>query len=85
MDWAKPRTTVYGFWTADALLVTDGYLLARWNHTDCRGWQLYTVVERRRHEYTGVRWVVGAGAESLDWSDEQAARWAEGAIADAAN
>jgi hypothetical protein len=80
MNWEKPRSNVYGFSTADALLVTDGYLLAKWNHSQCRGWQLYTVAERVRDQFTNTRWVAGAGADSLEWTVEQTIRWAEGMI-----
>ena len=82
MNWAKPKTSIYGFTGAEAQLVTDGYLLARWNHSQCRGWQLYSVAERVRDQFTNTRWVAGAGAESLEWTDEQVVRWADGVIGD---
>jgi hypothetical protein len=81
MEWTTPHSTVRGFCGAEAVLVTDGYLLARWNHAQCRGWLLYTAVVSHRREYTHVRWIASAGVESLDWSDGQAIRWAEGLIA----
>jgi len=80
MNWSKPKSSIYGFSGADALLVTIGFLLARWNHSQCRGWQIYTVVERVRNQFTNTRWMTGAGPESLDWSEEQVVRWAEGVI-----
>ena len=81
MEWSKPKSSIHGFTGADALLVTDGYLLAKWNHSQCRGWQIYTVTERVRHQYSHTRWVVGAGADSLEWSEEQVVKWAAGVIA----
>ena len=74
MEW-KVITYARNFHGAQALLRTEGYLLALWNHEQCRGWQLY------RFDHRGqTRWMAGAGAESLAGTDEQARRWAEEVI-----
>jgi hypothetical protein len=69
MDWTK-TTNVPHFGGAEPVLVSDNWLLAKWNHSQCRGWPLY------RRSGSRTRWLAGAGFESLDWSDEQARAWA---------
>jgi len=74
MEWIK-ATNVPHFGGAEAVLVSGDWLLAKWNHSKCRGWQVY------RRAGSRTRWLAGAGIESLDWSDEQAQGWAELQIA----
>jgi hypothetical protein len=72
---------VRGFTGAEAIFVTNGWLLAKWNHSKCRGWQLY----RREAPFTSrTRWMAGAGAESLGWTKEMAMDWASQQIATSA-
>jgi hypothetical protein len=73
MHWNKPDN-VRGFDGADVLFVTDNWFLARWNHSKCRGWQLY----RARLHWT--KWIIGAGIDSLAWTEEKAQAWAEDQI-----
>ena len=80
MTWTKV-THVRGFSGAEAVYVADGWLIALWNHEKCCGWQLYSVVERPMNCYQRSRWVVGAGSESLGWTDAQAQEWAEKMVA----
>ena len=74
-NWTVPQPRPCGFGGAEAVYATDDRLLAKWDHERCRGWQLYLL---RRPSRT--RWLVGAGAESLGWTAEEAMRWAEGQI-----
>ena len=77
MTWKIPHSRPYGFGDAVAAYTTESHLITKWNHARCRGWQLYAF----RHP-SRTRWLVGAGVESLAWSDEQAMRWAEERIAE---
>ena len=51
---------------------TPTHALALWDHRQCRGWQLYWVRSASR-----VRWIAGAGVDSVGWDDDRAIRWAE--------
>jgi hypothetical protein len=72
MNWIKPLSQPRGFSDAAVVYTTESHLIAKWNHDRCRGWQLYAFRHRSR-----TRWLIGAGSESLGWTDEQAMRWAE--------
>jgi len=77
MNWTEPQSRPLGLDGAEAVLLSEPCLLARWNHSQCRGWQLYA---RRQWLSAGTRWLAGAGVESLTWTNEQAIRWAEDLI-----
>lgn len=77
MEWAEPEF-VPGFSGADTVFMAGNWLLAKWNHSKCRGWQLYRRIQPHR-----TRWITGAGLASLDWTDDQAIRWADQQIASA--
>lgn len=53
--------------------------MAKWDHSRCRGWQLYEGVSAP-DQFQRTRWIAGAGSESLAWADEQALKWAEAHI-----
>ena len=78
MNWTKPRSRPSGFNGAEAVLLCETHLLALWNHHRCHGWQLYACFPPK---HTRTRWLAGAGGASVDWTDEQAIKWAEGQIA----
>lgn len=77
MTWLKV-TNIQGFSGAEAVYEAEGWLIARWNHDQCRGWQLYCRPNTRSQR---TKWMMGGGIESLDWTDEQAQGWAEKQIA----
>lgn len=74
MTWI--RATPNGFGGAIAVFANDTYLLALWAHEHCQGWQLYLGLSSP-YPFTRTRWLVGAGVESLGWTDEQAMAWGE--------
>jgi hypothetical protein len=74
MNWLKVANMPH-FSGAETVYEADPWLLAKWNHAKCRGWQVY------RRAGSRTRWLAGAGFDSLDWTDEQAQGWAERQIA----
>jgi len=79
MNWIKPSIHPTGFQGAEVVFISETHLLARWNHSECRGWQIYARCSTRARSQT--RWIAGAGVESLTWTEEEALRWAEQQIA----
>ena len=77
MNWLKV-TNMPSFNGAEAVYETEGWLIAKWNHSQCRGWQLYCRPSRHSQR---TRWLMGGGLESLGWSDEQAQEWAAKQVA----
>ena len=73
MNWI-PLNNVTGFHGAEAVFQADLWILARWNHSQCQGWQLYHIPNRQSPK---TKWIIGAGSESLQWTGEQATAWAE--------
>jgi len=69
--WRQPLATPpKGFFGAKRVFVTKTHILALWNHRQLCGYQLYTILPRRR-------WVAAAGHESVSWKKQQAVAWAE--------
>jgi hypothetical protein len=75
MEWA-PLKYVLNFDGAEAVFRSGDWVIALWDHSECRGWQVY------KFDWRGQpRWLAGAGVESVEWTDGQAQRWAEQVIA----
>ena len=72
MNWNKIKN-MQNFYGAEAVYESSPWLLAKWNHSQCRGWQLYC---RPSSQSQRTRWLTSAGSESLGWTDEQAQVWA---------
>jgi hypothetical protein len=79
MIWTKPNFQPTGFAGADSIFGCDTHLIAIWNHDHCRGWQLYQLLSPRN--YSRIRWLNGAGRESVGWTADQAVEWAERQLA----
>jgi len=80
MNWIKPSHHPTGFDGAEVVFISETHLLARWNHSKCRGWQLYARSIRRVR--SRPRWLKGAGVDSLEWTEQQTLHWAEQHIDD---
>jgi hypothetical protein len=75
MNWIKPSIHPTGFGGAEVVFISETHLLARWTHSECRGWQVYARCSTRARSQT--RWIAGAGDVSLAWESEAAIAWAE--------
>ena len=76
MNWSKPSASTLFDGALACYVAAEGYLIAKWDHSLCRGWQLYKFRPKSRRQ----RWIAGAGIESLAWTDQRAQRWAEDEI-----
>ena len=74
MKWNEAKD-VKGLIGAEITLVSGDFALALWNHSKCKGWNLYYY---SAHQVK--RWIATPPMVSLTWSKFKAMRWANKTI-----